>query len=517
MSFDTPFCTQSVADSRIPPVTGADLKVRFVGAINGVTGSCAWLHHEPTDTEILVDCGLYQGDLREEAANRKPFPFDPKRIQFVLVTHAHLDHCGMLPRLVSEGFSGLVYATAATRDLALVMLENALSLNQALSPKLLKRITWSVFDQDLGFKWGRTISLADGLTFSVKRSSHVLGACVFTVNVQSSGAGASQGWKGICFSGDVGREKSDDAYLGLLKHGHQPFPSTADIVIEATYGAQVRDPKYDSFDQRMSELGRIIRETRAAGGTTFFPAFAFHRSQEVMMDILCASRMEHFAPLRLVLHSELSRKVMKVYAHILLERSPNGKMKYFNRDRLEALGVSEDDLAIFLLELVSNGRARLNGVTVEYVSGKAIHQQAGDVIIASSGMCDHGPAAEYLEFLADDVRNAVVFTGYQATGSMGGKFKGRATSEAGWKGCRSEDLSPFYSGHADQAGLLEFLFSLGGVRQDENGTRVLINHGDPVAKRALREAIIERSARKNTGDRKINGVELANARWLPLA
>ena len=125
------------------------LKVKFTGAIKGVTGSCTWLWHTESDTQMLVDCGMHQGAHEEEWNNRKAFEFDASQIKYVLLTHAHIDHCGLLPKLIKEGFRGWVYCTEATRDVAKEMLTDAARLSELFTLKDVEKINWHPISAEL--------------------------------------------------------------------------------------------------------------------------------------------------------------------------------------------------------------------------------------------------------------------------------------------------------------------------------------------------------------------------------
>lgn len=258
------------------------LKIKFVGAIEGVSGSCTWLHHTDSDTQFLVDCGMHQGTEREEWANSQAFPFQAARLKYVLLTHAHIDHCGLLPRLVREGFTGMVYATRATRELTELMLLDAARVSRMFTEHEVRQIRWSVLDDDLGFKWGRSIRLAEGIWMAYLRSSHILGACLISI-----------GWKvnddnrSICFSGDVGSQTDENAYLPLMKSGQHPFADTDYIVVESTYGGRVRAQEHQDSQLRLARLAEVIAHTLfVKGGKVLMPAFSLHRAQELLMDVL---------------------------------------------------------------------------------------------------------------------------------------------------------------------------------------------------------------------------------------
>ncbi|MEH6386400.1 MULTISPECIES: MBL fold metallo-hydrolase [Pseudomonas] len=506
------------------------LKIKFVGAIEGVSGSCTWLHHTDSDTQFLVDCGMHQGTEREEWANSQAFPFQAARLKYVLLTHAHIDHCGLLPRLVREGFTGMVYATRATRELTELMLLDAARVSGMFTEQEVKQIRWSVLDDDLGFKWGRSIRLAEGVWMAYLRSSHILGACLSSI-----------GWKvnednrSICFSGDVGCQTDENAYLPLMKSGQQPFADTDYIVVESTYGGRVRAQEHQDYQLRLAHLAEVISHTLfVKGGKVLMPAFSLHRAQELLMDVLHWMKVNlpvsrnapgHSGDARTItanVHAPLGRAVTQVYAKHLCSKSPNGKFKYLNAELSESLVMHADEIQAMLQRLVDHGSFKAgDGYYMSMTKPKQPSNFEADIVIASSGMCDNGPVVSYLERWGNDPRNTVILTGYQAAGSIGAELMQRATASTTYVESLSPgqaeviDMSPYYSAHADQQMLLDFLFRTDGFVGNKPAT-LLINHGNPESKYALREAVEMRAGSRKENDRAIKEVRIADARWLNL-
>lgn len=508
------------------------LKMKFVGAIEGVSGSCTWLHHTESDTQFLVDCGLHQGSEREEWFNTQDFPFKARRLKYVLLTHAHIDHCGLLPRLVREGFTGLVYATRATRELAEVMLLDAARVSKAFTEQEVKQIHWSVLDDDLGFKWGRSIRLAEGIWMAYLRSSHILGACLISIGWKVGGENRT-----ICFSGDVGCQTDENPYLPLMKSGQHPFADSDYIVVESTYGGRIRAGEHQCAEKRLQRLGEVIAHTLLRkGGKVLLPAFSLHRTQELMMDVLhwmkCGlpgsehahslSRYDEDYPLVASIHAPLGHAVTQVYAKHLCSKSPNGKFKYFRRELCESLDMSPDAVQAMLQRLVEHGSYQIGDERfMSMVKPKEPSCFDRDVVIASAGMCDNGPVVSYLEKWGADPRNTVILTGYQSEGSKGAELMQRATEtcvdpESLTPGqAEVVDMSAFYSAHADQSMLLDFVFRTDGFGTGRPVT-VFLNHGNPDSKYALKAAIEERAEWQVASDRRIAAARVADARWVNL-
>lgn len=506
------------------------LKIKFVGAIEGVSGSCTWLHHTDSDTQFLVDCGMHQGTEREEWANSQAFPFQAARLKYVLLTHAHIDHCGLLPRLIREGFTGLVYATRATRELTELMLLDASRVSRLFTQQEVRQIQWSVLDDDQGFKWGRSIRLAEGIWMAYLRSSHILGASLISI-----------GWKvnednrSICFSGDVGCQTDESAYLPLMKSGQHPFADTDYIVVESTYGGRLRAQEHQDSELRLARIAEVIAHTLfVKGGKVLLPAFSLHRAQELLMDVLHWMKVNlpsskhalgycsNDRSLTANLHAPLGHAVTQVYAKHLCSKSPNGKFKYLNAELCESLAMHADEIQSMLQRLVEHGRFKAgDGCYLSVTKPKQPSNFEADIVIASAGMCDNGPVVSYLERWGNDPRNTVILTGYQSAGSKGAELMQRATASNVSMDSLSPDqaevidMSPYYSAHADQQMLLDFLFRTDGFGCKKAAT-LLINHGNPESKYALRKAVQMRVESQRNNDRQIKEVRIANARWLNL-
>ncbi|WP_020677331.1 MBL fold metallo-hydrolase [Geopsychrobacter electrodiphilus] len=536
------------------------LKVKFVGAVEGVSGSCTWLHHTDSDTQFLVDCGMNQGSTLDAWKNNQPFPFNPSQIKYVLLTHAHIDHCGLIPKLVKENFCGVIYATRATRELTEIMLRDSAKVNGTPNHiKLIESINWSILDDDLGFKWGRVIRMAEGLRFSFLRSSHILGACCISVSWMVKDAEENfdkESEKNIFFSGDIGSQSDENPYLPLMKAGHNPFPNTNFIVTEATYGSRIRSTEIQCAETRRKRLADTILHTvYNKKGKVILPAFSLHRTQELLADLhwwlsegwassdqadlmgkLVDGKYEN--PLRICVDSPLGYKVTEAYKNNLFQRSPNGKYKYlkdppsddscskfesFMNDLFEAQGSFYNCGNLIKL---FNPESKQKPKNVCNKQKKQINKserkfEVYPVIVASAGMCGAGPVAEYLERFGNDPANTIILTGYQSAGTPGRFLMERATIQCSDPERLPEgkaeviDMSGFYSAHADQNMLLDSLFSLGGYKQS-TPAKVLINHGDVESKKSLEEAIRKRIALKIPNERVVNDVNIADARWIDL-
>ncbi|WP_299181944.1 MBL fold metallo-hydrolase [uncultured Neptuniibacter sp.] len=519
------------------------LKVKFIGASEGVTGSCAWLWHTDSDTQFLVDCGMHQGSHDELWKNYQSFEFDPRNIKYVLLTHAHIDHCGLIPKLVKGGFKGWVYCTQATKDVAMHMLKDAAKLSDLYNESDIQLIKWHVIDSG-GFSWNKTLRLADGLSATFKRGSHVLGAC--GISIRWSSPDYPGELKSIFFSGDIGSQAEGNQYLPLMKSDHYPCPQSDYIVMESTYGAIARDNEFKDAERRINTLGEIISETAFRnGGTVLIPAFSFHRTQEIMSDLLVWQRKAWAAskyaplmgnkkikndgseafenPLRAIVHSPLGSKVSEVYAHQLSKKLSNGKYQYLNSELAGRLECPEEDVARIFRNFCDEGSAYSQGHIIRNLCVQGKHNSQTDnryqktiehysVIVASSGMCDNGPVVEYINRMKRDPKHTIILTGYQSPGSLGGQLlNGRGNSKA-----KVVNMSGYYSGHADQQKLLDYAFSLGKYSEGARPAKIFINHGEKNSKEALKAELLKRADQCHADDRNVDGVEIARSEWFDL-
>lgn len=221
-------------------------------------------------------------------------------------------------------------------------------------------------------------------------------------------------------------------------------------------------------------------------------------------------------------HAPLGRAITEVYAKHLCSRSPNGKFKYLNAELCESLSMHAEEIQAMLQQLVDKGLYQAgNGCLMSMTKPKQASNFEADIVIASAGMCDQGPVVSYLERWGNDPRNTVILTGYQAAGSKGAELMQRATATTTAMNTLAPDqaevidMSPFYSAHADQQKLLDFLFCTDGYGCNKPAT-LLINHGNPESKYALRSIVEMRAESRRENDRQITEVKLADARWLNL-
>jgi metallo-beta-lactamase family protein len=446
---------------------GMPLDLSFHGAAGCVTGFCARV---TTDrATILVDCGMFQGPKTLKALNYEPFPFDAGDIDAVLLTHCHIDHSGLLPKLMRAGFKGPIYATGGTRDLCAVMLPDAGDIqesevrhlnrrNQQRGRDLVQPIytardaerTLELFHQ---VKLGRDIDVAPGMTARYWEAGHILGSASIELEVETD-----DGPVRILFSGDLGPGGRD-----MLPDPQGPA-GIDHLVIESTYGDRPRPPIDPARRRRL--LAEELRAAQKAGGPLLIPAFAVERSQELLADLQILTRDGEIPEADIFLDSPLAIEATEVFRkrgwNPVLGRNPFEDLRHSGR-------------LMFLREpWESDGLERLTG---------------WHIILAASGMCDAGRVRKHLKRLLWRRDATVLLPGFQAVGTLGRILAEGASSVR----IQGEDIAvrarvrqlDVYSGHADQAGLVAWA----KARQPVTG-KVFLAHGEPSGLEGLRDALI---------------------------
>lgn len=370
--------------------------LRFFGAVGTVTGSRFLL--EGSSANILIDCGLFQGLKELRLRNWEPFPFDPRAIDAVVLTHAHLDHCGYLPRLVRQGFDGPVYLTRHTAALAAIVLRDSATL-QVEDAKYAKKKGYSKHKEPLPlynlaeaeaaialFKpldFHQPHTIAQGISLVFHRSGHILG---------SAHAEISADGKTLLFSGDLGRP-------------HHPLlapPDSIDgkvvdaIVVESTYGDRTHPP----IDKTLAEA---IRRTVKRGGSILIPAFAIDRTEILLMRLKTLLEKGEIPHLPIYVDSPMALAALREYRRAIQNKSQEIRPEFFDApDPFEC--------------------GQMNEITTVEQSKSINSPNQPSIIISASGMATGGRVVHHLEFMAPDQRNSIILVGYQAAGTRGQKL-----------------------------------------------------------------------------------------------
>jgi metallo-beta-lactamase family protein len=436
----------------------SSFKLHFLGAAGTVTGSKYLVEHG--GHRVLIDCGLFQGFKQLRLMNWEPFPFDPRAIDAVVLTHAHLDHSGALPLLVQQGFRGPVLATPSTFELCQLLLpdsgriqeEDADYLNRHhLSRHDPARPLYTEDDAHRSLKrfdplaFGVRAEVVPGIAATLRPSGHILGAASVALEV---------GGTTVLFSGDVGRD--DDP---VMREPARIDPAADHIVVESTYGDRLHVPQGEAE----SLLADAISRTSARGGVVVIPAFAVGRAQALLLLIHRLKQRGAIPDLPVFLDSPMAIDTTEIY----------------HRHHAEHRMSAEECLGMYkAAKMVRTPEASKALAGLSYPA----------VIISASGMATGGRVLHHLKHFAPDRRNMVVLAGYQAGGTRGARLQqGERTVRIHGEdvSVRAEIVSlPGMSAHADAAQLLRWLGTAGQPPRS-----VFITHGEPAASDALRQRI----------------------------
>ena len=444
--------------------------VTFWGAAQVVTGSMHLL--EAGSTKVLLDCGLFQGRKSESHRRNASFPFQPKQISAVLLSHAHIDHCGNLPTLIRNGFDGPIFCTPATQDLLAVMLvdsakiqeEDAAHLNiqrnyaePFVEPLYSRSDVDAVLNQVTAIGYDRFREVRRGIRFKFLEAGHVLGSAVVHVQVDR----ASGDPYTLTFTGDLGRRS-----LPLLKHT-APIPRADVLVCESTYGNRTHEPIAETSRKLIEAINRTI----ARGGKVLIPAFSLGRTQ-LIIHFIHKGILEGSIPrVPVYVDSPLAANITRVY-----------------EDHPECLDAEGQ-------QMLKDGIGILGGDVVTYIrefedSLRVSRRPDPCIVIASSGMCDAGRILHHLKEHVDDERCTVILVSYQAKGTTGRRLLENSPTVR----FLGKDFNKWievvhldgFSGHADRADFLAYLSPLAG-----KVGRVRLIHGEREQAESLAAALLE--------------------------
>jgi metallo-beta-lactamase family protein len=436
------------------------IKLMFLGAAQNVTGSRFLL--QVNGTRLLVDCGLYQ-ERHFKARNWEPFQIEPRSIDAVLLTHAHLDHCGLLPKLVKEGFKGKIYCTAATSEIAQIILLDSAKLQEEDAEFKRKRHEregrkgpfpevplYTISDAETSFPhfspidYEQTIKLGEGIEATFYDAGHVLGSSIIKVNINQNGEQRS-----ILFSGDMGRPDRP------IVRDPTSCEEADYILIESTYGDRIHQGK----DDTKKSIAEVINSTKKAGGNIIVPSFALERSQEVLYYINELLLKDVIPHIMVFLDSPMASKITKVFKQ---------HSELFDKKTAELIRKHESPFEFPGLKMTETTR-----------ESKAINHIKGTIIvIAGSGMCTGGRIKHHLVQNISRPESSIMFVGYQANGTLGrqivsGQEKVRILGQEYQVKARIAQVNGF-SAHADKEELLRWL---SGFKKPPR--RLFVVHGEP--------------------------------------
>ena len=426
-------------------------KLSFFGAAGEVTGSCFLLENEKT--KILIDCGLFQCPKFCDIRSHDPFPFDPKSIDALFVTHAHVDHTGRIPKFVKEGFRGKIYSTHPTKDLAELMLKDSVSVMAKEAEREGGEVPYA--EEDIsrvmsfweGKNYHEKIKIdppAGGFAVTFYDAGHVLGSAMILVET---------GGKKILFSGDLGNPTNP------LLNGFEKVSGAEVLVLESTYG----DREHEGIEEKKLLLERAIEKSIVRGGVLMIPAFSLEKTQELLWEISDMLRKKEVPNVQIFLDSPLAIRATEVYQKYY---------SYLNKAYVDKKSFSFLNFPQVHVALTTDESKKINGAP------------SPKIIIAGSGMSTGGRILHHERRYLQDPKSTILFIGYQAPGSLGRRIQDGADEVAlfGEKvpvRCSKETIYG-YSAHPDYAALFEFV-----REKSDTLKKIYTTHGEPKSSLAL--------------------------------
>ena len=433
------------------------MEIHFFGATRTTTGSMFLL--EVNEKRLLFECGLFQGKRDESIERNRSFPFDPKSLDAVVLSHAHIDHCGNLPNLCRQGYTGNIYCTFATRDLAAIMLEDSAEIQRADAEYVSKKRAknglppvqplYSAADADktvrqfVSINYDRPFPVIDGVAVTFRDAGHILGSAQVVLDVRENGRNYR-----VLFSGDIGRGSDD------ILRDPAPVENVDCLQIESTYGDREHSAKQNATD----EVARLVRDTLDKQGKVIIPAFSVGRTQQIVYtlhQLTCEGKLPK-APL--FVDSPLSVNATEVYR--LHPECFNDTIYRFLREKENPFGM--ENLS-YIRELAHS--MKLNDL------------KEPAVIISASGMCEAGRIRHHLKNHIGDPQNLVLFIGYCAEHTLGaqilsGQNPVNIFGEPHAVRARIASIDAF-SGHADKNELRHYVEQLTGPIR-----KIFVVHGE---------------------------------------
>lgn len=450
----------------------APFTLKFLGAARYVTGSCYLL--TIGKKRVLLDCGMVQGEDQVKEWHRYKFPFKPQSIDLVIISHAHIDHCGLLPLLVASGYKGPILCTRGTRKLLPVLLKDSVFLYQKdleWKNKRLKRqgkpaIPAVMSEKDVD----RVMELADGVAYDKRKTpipglelvftdaGHILGSAIVQLWMKQG-----QSTRHLVFSGDLGNPST------ALMHDPTPVERADVVLMEGTYGNRDHRP----LDDTIEEFAQVLDSAFAAGGNVFIPAFALGRTQEILYFLGKLYHQGRLKQQRVFLDSPMAQSITAIY---------NESLQRLNQEDTQAMfDQNAGDFESFLPIL------RMTETVEESMAINRVSQ--GAIIIAGSGMCNGGRITHHLKHNLWRSQNHLIFVGFQAQGTLGrrlvdGAQKVKLLGQEIAVKAQVHTLGGF-SAHAGQAELLTWAKGITGQ------PHFYLVHGEPAALDVLQSRLQE--------------------------
>lgn len=452
------------------------MKLTFWGAAKTVTGSKHLLELE-NGTRLLMDCGLTQGRRAEADRLNRKLPFDARTIDAVLLSHAHIDHSGLLPKLYRDGFRGRIYATHATRDLCGLLLLDSAHIQEKdiefvnklrrrkgeppAEPLYAMEDAEGVLQQFIGMNYDQPFTPLPDIEVVYRDAGHILGSASMVLTIRENGQTKTLG-----FTGDIGNKDRP------IIRDPQQMPDCDYLISESTYGGEVHEPA----DKTKDRLAEVVQRTSARGGRVIIPAFAVGRTQHVVHALDQLFNEGRLPPIPVFVDSPLAVNATSVY----LSHS-----ECYDHDLLRYLETDEDPFGFDRLTYIRD---------VE--KSKALNtNRMPMVIISASGMCEAGRILHHLRNNIDDPRNTVMMVGYCADHTLGKRIVDRhpVVRIFGEEHALRAEVVVMnsYSAHADEPGMIEFINKVDRGRLKQ----IFLVHGEPRRQEKFKSALIKEGHR----------------------
>ncbi|MDG6774355.1 MBL fold metallo-hydrolase [Thiomicrorhabdus sp. ZW0627] len=462
--------------------------IQSFGAAETVTGSCHFLQLKQ-GPQILVDCGMFQG--RAEKRSFEQFDFNPKDVDILLITHAHLDHVGRIPKLVKDGFDGRIIALRSTMELAEVVLLDSAKIaeedyktalkkaqrrgeeDQVKDPLYTSEDVRDVFDLNIQYaEYGKSIQVAKDVEVTFRNAGHILGSASIQIDFKENGES-----KTVVFSGDLGNQKD------MVMPAPQNVKYADSLYIESTYG----DRNHRSLESSLEEFKQAINETLINQGNVMIPSFAIERTQEILVTLKQMYYNDELPPCKVYVDSPMAIRATEIYN------------RYHDDLNESAQALFMRDGSVFDFPYLEYSHKAADSMRIN-------DEESGCIIIAGSGMCSGGRILHHFKHRLWNQRNSVLFVGYQAEGTLGrllvdGAEEIRIYHEKIKVRAKIHMINGF-SAHADQSELLQWMEGF------EHLGKVFLIHGER-DKQEIFKQVIEEQMRKT-----VHIVEYAEEVWV---
>lgn len=452
------------------------MHIKFFGAAGEVTGSRHYVTGQigQQNFKFMIDYGMFQGGRDATEKNLESLPFDPKDLDFIILTHAHIDHSGLLPRLCAQGFKGPIYCTKATESLLKILLLDSAHIQESDFARAerkqqlgkwhgeLPTVLYTVkqanecLSQLQSYDYGQIFESAPGIAIHFRNAGHIIGSGIAVIDITNEG-----GTKRLVASGDI----------GMYDKPLMPDPDTIEtadvLLVESTYG----DRLHKGLQETEDELVEVINNTIKHGGNVVMPAFAVGRTQEILLILIELVRNKRLPHINIWVDSPMATAATHLTERYFdeLDEQAQGAFSWFKKN--------SDALTLRFVADVEESKA-LNKI------------KGGAVIISASGMCEAGRILHHLTENLPDRQNAIIITGFQAQGTLGRRLvdKNPTVKIMGKEVSVRASIHTIggLSAHADQAGLLQWL--KGFKKAPE---RTFIVHGEPNAANNFAKVIQE--------------------------